>query len=131
MSGDVGEVQGDPFQSRKCYVEVVLKGQKRNRDEDPKGSPFSQRDKGAPTNKYDNEAPPNKCEKEDVENKENEMAPSKDLEWIDPNVITHHLNINPHIKLVKQKKRLFGPEKDKIVQAGVDKLLSADHIEEI
>ncbi|KAL0395464.1 UNVERIFIED_CONTAM: hypothetical protein Slati_4512600 [Sesamum latifolium] len=29
----VGKVQGDPLQSRKCYVEVVRKGQKRSPDE--------------------------------------------------------------------------------------------------
>ncbi|KAL2249815.1 UNVERIFIED_CONTAM: hypothetical protein Sindi_2455200 [Sesamum indicum] len=56
---------------------------------------------------------------------------SQDLEGIDPNVITHHLNIDPNIKLVKQKKRNFGPEKDKIIQAEVDKLLATRHIKEI
>ncbi|KAL0433991.1 UNVERIFIED_CONTAM: hypothetical protein Slati_2733400 [Sesamum latifolium] len=55
----------------------------------------------------------------------------QDLEGIDPNVITHHLNIDPSIKPVKQKKRHFGPEKDKIIQAEVDKLMAAGHIEEI
>ncbi|KAL0446534.1 UNVERIFIED_CONTAM: hypothetical protein Slati_1781300 [Sesamum latifolium] len=37
----------------------------------------------------------------------------QDLEGIDPGVITHHLNLNPTIKPVKQKKRHFGSEKDK------------------
>ncbi|KAL0445094.1 UNVERIFIED_CONTAM: hypothetical protein Slati_2232100 [Sesamum latifolium] len=55
----------------------------------------------------------------------------KDLEGINPNVITHHLNIDPHIRPVKQKKRHFGSEKDKIIQAEVDKLMAAGHIEEI
>ncbi|KAL0439146.1 UNVERIFIED_CONTAM: hypothetical protein Slati_2397600 [Sesamum latifolium] len=54
-----------------------------------------------------------------------------DLEGIDPRVIIHHLNIDPNIKPVKQKKRHFGPEKDKIIQAEVDKLMAARHIEEI
>ncbi|KAL0445051.1 UNVERIFIED_CONTAM: hypothetical protein Slati_2227800 [Sesamum latifolium] len=58
------------------------------------------------------------------------LAP-QDLEGIDPKVITHHLNIDPSIKPVKQKKRHFGPEKDKIIQAEVDKLMAAGHIEEI
>ncbi|KAL0367560.1 UNVERIFIED_CONTAM: hypothetical protein Sradi_3646100 [Sesamum radiatum] len=40
----------------------------------------------------------------------------QDLEGIDPQVITHHLNIDPSYKPVKQKKRHFGPEKDKIIQ---------------
>ncbi|KAL0294019.1 UNVERIFIED_CONTAM: Transposon Ty3-G Gag-Pol polyprotein [Sesamum radiatum] len=55
----------------------------------------------------------------------------QDLEGIDPNIITHHLKINPDAKSVKQKKRHFGPEKDKIIQVKVDKLIEAGHIEKI
>ncbi|KAK4391406.1 hypothetical protein Sango_1918400 [Sesamum angolense] len=55
----------------------------------------------------------------------------KDLEGIDPGVITHHLNLDPSIKLVKQKKRHFGLENDKIIQEEVNKLLSVKHIKEI
>ncbi|KAL0286978.1 UNVERIFIED_CONTAM: hypothetical protein Sradi_7134300 [Sesamum radiatum] len=54
----------------------------------------------------------------------------QDLERIDPKVITHHLNIDPSIKSVKQKKRYFGPEKDKIIQAELDKFIAAGHIKE-
>ncbi|KAL0462968.1 UNVERIFIED_CONTAM: Pro-Pol polyprotein [Sesamum latifolium] len=55
----------------------------------------------------------------------------QDLEGIDPGAITHHLNLDPTIKPVKQKKRHFGPEKDKIIQGEVNKLLTAGHITEI
>ncbi|KAL0406280.1 UNVERIFIED_CONTAM: hypothetical protein Slati_3941900 [Sesamum latifolium] len=55
----------------------------------------------------------------------------QDLEIIDPNIITHHFNIGPRVKPVKQKKRRFGPEKDKIIQAEIDKLMVAEDIEEI
>ncbi|KAL0286879.1 UNVERIFIED_CONTAM: hypothetical protein Sradi_7137600 [Sesamum radiatum] len=55
----------------------------------------------------------------------------QDQEGIDPRVITHHLNIDPSYKPVKQKKRHFGPEKDKIIQAEVNKLIVAGHIKEI
>ncbi|KAL0400247.1 UNVERIFIED_CONTAM: hypothetical protein Sradi_2368000 [Sesamum radiatum] len=55
----------------------------------------------------------------------------QDLEGIDPQVITHHLNIDPSYKPIKQKKRHFEPEKDKIIQAEVSKLMAAGHIEEI
>ncbi|KAL0439901.1 UNVERIFIED_CONTAM: Pro-Pol polyprotein [Sesamum latifolium] len=41
------------------------------------------------------------------------------------------LNIDPNCKPIKQKKRHFGPEKDKIIQAEVNKLKAAGHIEEI
>ncbi|KAL0293272.1 UNVERIFIED_CONTAM: hypothetical protein Sradi_6947300 [Sesamum radiatum] len=43
----------------------------------------------------------------------------QDLEGIDPQVITHHLNIDPSYKPVKQNKRHFGPEKNKIIQAEI------------
>ncbi|KAL0313284.1 UNVERIFIED_CONTAM: hypothetical protein Sradi_5727700 [Sesamum radiatum] len=46
-----------------------------------------------------------------------------------PKVITHHLNIDPAIKPVKQKKRHFEPEKDKIIQAEVDMLMAAGKIQ--
>ncbi|KAL0312297.1 UNVERIFIED_CONTAM: hypothetical protein Sradi_5629000 [Sesamum radiatum] len=55
----------------------------------------------------------------------------QDLEGVDPKVITYHLNIDPGIKPVKQKKRHFGPKKDKVNQAEVDKLMAAGHVEEI
>ncbi|KAL0394914.1 UNVERIFIED_CONTAM: hypothetical protein Slati_4457600 [Sesamum latifolium] len=55
----------------------------------------------------------------------------QDLEGFDPQVITHHLNIDPNCKPIKQKKRHFGPENDKIIQVEVNKLMAAGHIEEI
>ncbi|KAL0446277.1 UNVERIFIED_CONTAM: hypothetical protein Slati_1755600 [Sesamum latifolium] len=44
----------------------------------------------------------------------------QDLEGIDPAVITHHLNLDPNIRPVKQKKRHFVPKKDKIIQEEVE-----------
>lgn len=43
----------------------------------------------------------------------------------------HRLNISPNIMPVKQKKRHFGPEKDKIIKAKIDKLLNVGHIKDI
>ncbi|KAL0405503.1 UNVERIFIED_CONTAM: hypothetical protein Slati_3864200 [Sesamum latifolium] len=43
--GGVGEVQGDPLQSRRCYVEAVRKGQKRGSNEAPKEAHFSKKEK--------------------------------------------------------------------------------------
>ncbi|KAL0431118.1 UNVERIFIED_CONTAM: hypothetical protein Sradi_0737800 [Sesamum radiatum] len=45
--GGVGKVQGDQLQFRKCYVEAVRKGQKRNSDEGHKGIPSSKKAKEA------------------------------------------------------------------------------------
>ncbi|KAL0451512.1 UNVERIFIED_CONTAM: hypothetical protein Slati_1129300 [Sesamum latifolium] len=55
----------------------------------------------------------------------------KDLEGIDPGVIMHHLNLDPTIRPVKQKKGYFRLEKDKIIQGEVNKLLTTEHIREI
>ncbi|KAL0457859.1 UNVERIFIED_CONTAM: Retrovirus-related Pol polyprotein from transposon opus [Sesamum latifolium] len=55
----------------------------------------------------------------------------QDLEGIDPDIITHHLNLDPNIRPVKQKKRHFRPKKDKIIQGEVNKLLTAGYIKEI
>ncbi|KAL0345677.1 UNVERIFIED_CONTAM: hypothetical protein Sradi_4399000 [Sesamum radiatum] len=43
--GGVGEVQGDPLQSRRCYVEAIRKGQKRSVDEAPDQIPPSKKGK--------------------------------------------------------------------------------------
>ncbi|KAL0458756.1 UNVERIFIED_CONTAM: hypothetical protein Slati_0502800 [Sesamum latifolium] len=140
--GGVGEVQDDPLQSRRCYVDTIRKGQKRNGDDAPDRAPPSKKGK-APEgeNSEESETPAKVQPAEELLNIE--IIPGnpdkttyiawtpQDLEGIDPQVITHHLNIDPNCKPVKQKKRYFGPEKDKIIQAEVNKLRAAGHIEEI
>ncbi|KAL0462884.1 UNVERIFIED_CONTAM: hypothetical protein Slati_0176000 [Sesamum latifolium] len=135
--GGVGEVQGEPLQSCKCYIEVVRKGQKRTSDETPKGAPSSKRGKdleleevpegtGTPSKVQpaeellNIEVMPGDLEKttrigshiSNVIRKELVQCLQRnadifawtpqDLEGIDPRVITHHLNIDPSIKPVKQ-----------------------------
>ncbi|KAL0405653.1 UNVERIFIED_CONTAM: hypothetical protein Slati_3879200 [Sesamum latifolium] len=164
--GGVGEVQSDHLQSRKCNVEAVRKGQKRNLHEDHQGVPSSKKRKETvaewapkemetpakvqPTEELLNiEVIPGSPDKttrigSHLRGKTKEEIISclrcnadiftwapQDLEGIDPKVITHHLNIDPGVKPVKQKKRHFGPEKDKVIQAEVDKLMATGHIEEI
>ncbi|KAL0445594.1 UNVERIFIED_CONTAM: hypothetical protein Slati_1687300 [Sesamum latifolium] len=41
---------------------------------------------------------------------------ANDLTGIDPSVIVHSLNVDPAYPPVKQKKRHFGPTKDKVIQ---------------
>ncbi|KAK3030066.1 hypothetical protein RJ639_038477 [Escallonia herrerae] len=50
---------------------------------------------------------------------------------IDPEVITHRLNADPSKKHVKQNKRTFVPERQEKIEEGVNKLLTANFIEEI
>ncbi|KAK4384543.1 hypothetical protein Sango_3050200 [Sesamum angolense] len=59
------------------------------------------------------------------------VQPAEELLRIDPSVVVHSLNVDPAFPLVKQKKRHFRLEKDKIIQENVSKLLSARHIREI
>ncbi|KAL0451528.1 UNVERIFIED_CONTAM: hypothetical protein Slati_1130900 [Sesamum latifolium] len=163
--GGVGEVQGDPLKSRRCYVDTIRKGQKRNGDDAPDRAPPSKKGKVPEGESSEETKTPTKVQPtEELLNIEiipgnpdkttrigshlDEEARKEitlclqrnadifawtpqDLEGIDPQVITHHLNIDPNCKPVKQKKRHFGPEKDKIIQAEVNKLRAAGHIEDI
>ena len=50
---------------------------------------------------------------------------------VNPAVITHRLNVNPSFKPVKQKKRIFAPERQKEINEEVGKLLQAKAIREV
>ena len=50
---------------------------------------------------------------------------------IDPSVITHRLNIYPSFKPVRQKKRVFAPERDNAIKEEVRKLTLAKFIREV
>uniref|UniRef100_A0A2N9HB70 RNase H type-1 domain-containing protein n=1 Tax=Fagus sylvatica TaxID=28930 RepID=A0A2N9HB70_FAGSY len=54
-----------------------------------------------------------------------------DMPSISTNVITHKLNVNPSIAPVKQKRRVFAPERNTAVMEEVDKLLKAGFIREV
>ena len=56
---------------------------------------------------------------------------TKDMEGIDPAVITHRLNISPFFKPVKQKRKSFSPERQKVLNEEVNKLLQAKAIREV
>ena len=50
---------------------------------------------------------------------------------IDPSVITHHLNVHPSSNPVRQKKRVFAPERDNAIKEEVQKLTLAKFIREV
>ncbi|KAL2249927.1 UNVERIFIED_CONTAM: Retrovirus-related Pol polyprotein from transposon [Sesamum indicum] len=54
-----------------------------------------------------------------------------DFQGIDPEVIVHRFNIDSQVKPVKQKKRVFGVERNKIIEEEVNKLLQAGFVREI
>ncbi|XP_073035186.1 uncharacterized protein [Primulina eburnea] len=56
---------------------------------------------------------------------------SSELVGISPHVAEHKLNIIPGSRAVKQRKRHFGPEKDKVIADHVGELLRAGQIREV
>ncbi|XP_074337257.1 uncharacterized protein LOC141674447 [Apium graveolens] len=54
-----------------------------------------------------------------------------DISGIDPNLITHRLNVDPTQKAVKQKKRTYAPDRLEAIKQKVGKLLEAGFIEEV
>ena len=50
---------------------------------------------------------------------------------IDPSVITHHLNVYPSSKPVRQKKRVFASERDNAIKEEVQKLAIVKFIQEV
>ena len=55
----------------------------------------------------------------------------EDMPGIDPNVISHRLNVCPSTKLVRQKKRVFAPEREIAIKEEVQKLTGANFIREV
>ena len=55
----------------------------------------------------------------------------EDMPGIDPSVVTHHLNVYPSSKPVRQKKRVFAPERDNAIKEEVQKLTTMQFIREV
>ena len=55
----------------------------------------------------------------------------EDMPGINPSVITHHLNVYPSFKPIRQKKIVFAPEWDNAIKEGVQKLTTTKFIREI
>ncbi|XP_039138785.1 uncharacterized protein LOC120276122 [Dioscorea cayenensis subsp. rotundata] len=54
-----------------------------------------------------------------------------DMPDISLEMISHHLNVDPSIKPIKQKRRNMAPEKQHALEEEIDKLIRADFIEEV
>jgi hypothetical protein len=55
----------------------------------------------------------------------------EDMPGINPSIISHKLNVNPSLRPVKQKQRIFAPERNNTIMEEVDKLLMANFIREV
>ncbi|XP_075483585.1 uncharacterized protein LOC142523737 [Primulina tabacum] len=136
VGSQVGEVRGDQPSSRKCYVETVRVEQKKARREQKRASGSKEGERVVEKGEVQFVT---EEEQEVVEIKpDKEIRVARDLDLstreligISPLVAEHHLNILPGSQPIKQKKRHFGPEKDKVIDVHVRDLLLADHIREI
>jgi hypothetical protein len=54
-----------------------------------------------------------------------------DMPGIDPSTICHKLNVNPSIRPIKQKRRVFAPDRNQAISDEVEKLLTAGFIREV
>ena len=50
---------------------------------------------------------------------------------IDPSVMMHRLNVSPDFPSIRQKKRVFAPERDRAIAEEVRKLQEANFIREV
>ena len=65
------------------------------------------------------------------QNKDVFVWKQEDMGGIDPAIITHRLNVSPSFKPVKQKRRIFAPERQKTINEEVGKLLQEGAIREV
>jgi hypothetical protein len=54
-----------------------------------------------------------------------------DMPSIDPATICHKLNVNPSIQRIKQKRRVFAPDRNQAISDEVEKLLTVGFIREV
>ena len=59
------------------------------------------------------------------------LGAMKDMPKIDPSVITHHLNVSSSYKPVRQKKRVFVPERDNAIKEEVHKLVTVEFVRKV
>ncbi|XP_073057009.1 uncharacterized protein [Primulina eburnea] len=109
----VGEVRGDQPSFRKCYVEAVRADQSKTRREGKKAKVDGVEGRVM-----------ERGEVHFVAEEEQEV----ELTGISPLIAEHQLNILPGSHPVKQKKRHFGPKKDKVIDEQVKEILKAGHI---
>ena len=53
------------------------------------------------------------------------------MQGIPAEVIVHHLNVNPEHKPIRQKRRNFTPERQRVINEEVKKLLASKFIREV
>uniref|UniRef100_A0A2N9F6A1 Uncharacterized protein n=1 Tax=Fagus sylvatica TaxID=28930 RepID=A0A2N9F6A1_FAGSY len=141
----VGEVRGDQVAARECYLASLGSGgqnQTMTIEEQkilvkPSGELDTiELEDGRPerTTKVGADLPPKM--KESLvqflkENKDVFAWSHEDMPGINPSIISHKLNVDPSLRPIKQKRRVFAPERNNAIMEEVDKLLTANFIREV
>lgn len=141
----VGQVQGDQLAVRKCYLAILAM--------DEQVQAMNIEEKRVVVEPIEvlediflDENDPERCTRvgADLEEKiKNDLVQflkkntdvfvwnHENMPGIDPSVITHRLNVCPSSKPMRQKKRVFAPERDDAIKDEVQKLIVAKFIREV
>uniref|UniRef100_A0A2N9GG66 RNase H type-1 domain-containing protein n=1 Tax=Fagus sylvatica TaxID=28930 RepID=A0A2N9GG66_FAGSY len=118
IENEVGEMKGDQAMARECYLTSVtqIEGDEKKTTRIGTTVPEKIRDSIVQFLR---------------ENADVFAWSHEDMPGISTNVMVHKLNVNPSIHPVKQKRRVFAPERNTVVMEEVDKLLTAGFIREV
>uniref|UniRef100_A0A2N9HZF6 Uncharacterized protein n=1 Tax=Fagus sylvatica TaxID=28930 RepID=A0A2N9HZF6_FAGSY len=141
----IGEVRGDQVAAKECYLASLESGgqnQTMTIEEQkilvkPSGELDTiELEDGRPerTTKIGADLPPKM--KESLvqflkDNKDVFAWSHEDMPGINPSIISHKLNVDPSLRPIKQKRRVFAPERNNAIMEEVDKLLAANFIREV
>uniref|UniRef100_A0A2N9HBH7 Retrotransposon gag domain-containing protein n=1 Tax=Fagus sylvatica TaxID=28930 RepID=A0A2N9HBH7_FAGSY len=141
----IGEVRGDQVAARECYLAslgsegqnqtMAIEEQKILVESSEELDTIVLED-GQPekTTKIGSNLPP-KLKESLVQfmkkNKDVFAWSHENMPGINPSIISHKLNVNPSLRPVKQKQRVFALERNEAIMEEVDKLLTANFIREV
>ena len=133
----VGQVQGDQLAARECYLAMFAMDEQVQTLNIEEKRVVAEPTEASADISLD-ESNPERCTKVGVDLKgkiKEDLVQflkknidvfawsHKDMPGIDPSVITHRLNVCPSFKPIRQKKRVFAPERGNAVKDEVQKLM--------
>ena len=141
----IGEVRGDQVAARECYLASLgSEGQNQTMTIEERKIPVKPSEEldmieledgySEKTTRIGANLPPQMKESliQFLKSNKDVFAWShEDMLGINPSIISHKLNVNPSLRPVKQKQRVFAPERNKAIIEEVDKLLKANFIREV
>jgi hypothetical protein len=141
----IGEVRGDQITARECYLALLgTEGENQTMTIEERKT-LVELSEELSTIILDNEHPEKSTRiganlapqtRESIihflkNNKDVFAWSQEDMPGIDPSIISHKLNVNPCLRPIKQKRRVFAPERNNAIMKKVDKLLTANFTREV